>query len=76
MIESLEREIKDLRADLGYLKGHFEDIKAKSLVIETELEEVTKKLKEFIDFSDLRADKDHQIVKDVMSILHKLGEKA
>ena len=76
MIDSLEREIKDLRADLGYLKGHFEDIKSRSLVIESELEEVTKKLKEFMDFSDLRADKDHQIVKDVMGILQKLREKA
>ena len=72
MIDSLERELKDLRADFVYLKGHFEDIKSRSLVIECELEEVTKKLKEFMDFSDLRADKDHQIVKDVMVILQNI----
>ena len=68
MIESLEREIKDLRADLDRLKSSLGEVQDKNLVLENELEEHRK-------YSLLRDEKNSLIINQVIDILQKLREK-
>ena len=68
MIESLEREIKDLRADLDRLKSSLGEVQDKNLVLENELEEHRK-------YSLLRDEKNNLIINQVIDILQKLREK-
>ena len=68
MIESLEREIKDLRADLDRLKSSLGEVQDKNLVLETELEEHRK-------YSLIRDEKNNLIINQVIDILQKLREK-
>mgnify|MGYP003132617127 CR=1 FL=1 len=68
MIDSLEREIKDLRADLDRLKSSLGEVQDKNLVLETELEEHRK-------YSLIRDEKNNLIINQVIDILQKLREK-
>ena len=68
MIESLEREIKDLRADLDRLKSILGEVQDKNLVLETELEQHRK-------YSLLRDEKNRLIINQGIDILQKLREK-
>jgi len=68
MIDSLEREIKDLRADLDRLKSSLGEVQDKNLVLENELEEHRK-------YSLLRDEKNSLIINQVIDILQKLREK-
>jgi len=68
MIESLEREIKDLRGDLDRLKSSLGEVQDKNLVLETELEEHRK-------YSLLRDEKNSLIINQVIDILQKLRGK-
>jgi len=68
MIESLEREIKDLRADLDRLKSSLGEVQDKNLVLENELEEHRK-------YSLIRDEKNNLIINQVIDILQKLREK-
>ena len=68
MIDSLEREIKDLRADLDRLKSSLGEVQDKNLVLENELEEHRK-------YSLLRDEKNNLIINQVIDILQKLREK-
>ena len=68
MIESLEREIKDLRADLDRLKSSLGEVQDKNLVLENELEEHRK-------YSLLRDEKNSLIINQVIDILQKLRGK-
>ena len=68
MIDSLEREIKDLRADLDRLKSSLGEVQDKNLVLENELEEHRK-------YSLIRDEKNNLIINQVIDILQKLREK-
>ena len=68
MIDSLEREIKDLRADLDRLKSSLGEVQDKNLVLENELEEHRK-------YSLLRDEKNSLIINQVIDILQKLRGK-
>ena len=68
MIESLEREIKDLRADLDRLKSSLGEVQDKNLVLENELEEHRK-------YSLILDEKNNLIINQVIDILQKLRGK-